>query len=536
MSSFDGRPKKFYGEEQEQIADGTYGKIIITDKGYIIKRINILGYINLPPDVINEISSVILFDNPTIVRYHDFFLTKDYVDIIMDFAVSDLFGLITMRKPTMVEKKEIIWQLINGLSDIVNRNIIHKDIKPQNILVYKSNGLFEYPIKYADFGLASFNDCLGRDHKSIAYSLWYRPPENMNMQFENFSYKSDTWALGCTIYEIWTKTPLFRAHNESEMIRQIKKLKDQKIAALTDQNLRKMLDSMLKNDPDQRADIFELQVDPFFDQLFENNPYYEKNIIQPISCLDKIISMKLIDNSNFDQINDELNYKLATRISVLMADTNGKIFLPSRVYDLAISILRMFLIEHPRYLDNSKIPEDNISNILLIFKVAIFVAVKASDMNEDYFEYFDPRKNLFFKYNEVNIINQYNGMIYQASKFKFFNTLPTDYIEHIGLKYTKQVVNMTLKTMLFLKCFLAGPGLLDRFYSDYLEMSEDLLALHNFLLNDVIGPEKVTEKMRSVADFLLQDIIFAAFNSEYSDVLTIKIEQNLIKIINFEKF
>ena len=88
----------------------------------------------------------------------------------------------------------------------IKRNIIHCDIKPENI-VFKEMG--KSGVKLIDFGSACF-----ADNKEFTYiqSRYYRSPEIVLMK--PYDHKIDVWSLGCLIYEIFTGTPLFPSRTE----------------------------------------------------------------------------------------------------------------------------------------------------------------------------------------------------------------------------------------------------------------------------------------------------------------------------------
>lgn len=87
-----------------------------------------------------------------------------------------------------------IFQLILVSQYIHSCNIIHRDIKPQNIFVDKNMNL-----KIGDFGVSKLLD--GTENcKTTAGTPYYCSPEVMKSQ--QYSKKTDIWSLGCVIYEI----------------------------------------------------------------------------------------------------------------------------------------------------------------------------------------------------------------------------------------------------------------------------------------------------------------------------------------------
>ena len=106
-------------------------------------------------------------------------------------------------------------QFMQVLSFFKEKHIIHRDIKPQNILVDREKGL----VKMSDFGLARY--ARARPNKSVApmthevVTLWYRAPEIL---LGNNSYDAaiDMWSIACVLVELASNKPWFPADSEIE--------------------------------------------------------------------------------------------------------------------------------------------------------------------------------------------------------------------------------------------------------------------------------------------------------------------------------
>lgn len=97
-----------------------------------------------------------------------------------------------------------MWEILGGVSFIHSCKILHRDLKPQNILINKDNS-----VKIADFGLARTFSIELRPYSQEVVTLWYRSPELLLGQPE-YCTAVDMWSLGCIFFEIVTGKVLFK--------------------------------------------------------------------------------------------------------------------------------------------------------------------------------------------------------------------------------------------------------------------------------------------------------------------------------------
>jgi len=188
----------------EFIARGSDGDVYLLEKNKIIKF--------LKKDKINYLELFIFrhFDFPHLNKALQIEIGVNNLKIVQEKAECDLAKFINkdFKKFKYFEKIDYIKQLIKGVYFLNSHNIIHGDIKPHNILVYDN------VLKLNDFGMSKI--CQKKLNVSMKknYTILYRPPECVH---DKYCLKSDVWALGCTIYEIYYGKPYFRLDKNGKL-------------------------------------------------------------------------------------------------------------------------------------------------------------------------------------------------------------------------------------------------------------------------------------------------------------------------------
>ncbi len=218
-------------------SDGEVYELINGDnRNKVIKFIRLSTY-----GIRNYLEHIILyyFDQKYITNSEHIYLENNLLlKIIQQRANCDLRQYINSNKITKKNKKNITLQLIDGLNYLQSRNVIHGDIKPENIL--KFNNTF----KYSDFGMSKICNIKYTDNN--LYTFFYRPPE---IAKNIFDLKSDIWALGCTLYEIYYNKRYFTLSANKELYHISVEYNDQ---------IYSIIKQMVEEDLVKRLDIIQL--------------------------------------------------------------------------------------------------------------------------------------------------------------------------------------------------------------------------------------------------------------------------------------
>jgi len=221
---FEGRnPKLAEFQVISKLGEGTYGlvnKVKYKDSDFIyaMKKVKteVANEEGIPATSMREIAILKRLKHENIVTLHCCIMEEDALMLMFEFIDMDLHKFQTVHGP-LIDHPEMIRGITNGIARGVDfcldNGILHRDLKPQNILVDTDNFLKTYDPKYikvADYGLGrevGFNASAAITREVV--TMWYRCPEIL-LGTETYRCGVDSWALGCIIAEMVLGQPLFR--------------------------------------------------------------------------------------------------------------------------------------------------------------------------------------------------------------------------------------------------------------------------------------------------------------------------------------
>ncbi|PAV74256.1 hypothetical protein WR25_01982 [Diploscapter pachys] len=137
--------------------------------------------------------------------------------VLTELMQSDLHKIIVSPQPLTIDHvKVFVYQILRGLKYLHSANILHRDIKPGNLLV-NSNCI----LKICDFGLARIWD--QRDRQNMTHEVvtqYYRAPELL-MGARRYTAAVDIWSVGCIFAELLQRKILFQAQGPVEQLQMI---------------------------------------------------------------------------------------------------------------------------------------------------------------------------------------------------------------------------------------------------------------------------------------------------------------------------
>ncbi|XP_068624298.1 cyclin-dependent kinase 2 [Battus philenor] len=204
----------------EKIGEGTYGVVYkakdrITGKEIALKKIKLENEPEgVPSTALREISVLRDLNHPSVVRLLDVLLVETKLFLVFEFLHMDLKKLMDLTKGPLRQDlvKSYLRQLLEGIAYCHGRRVLHRDLKPQNLLVDA-----EGRIKLADFGLARAFGIPVRAYTHEVVTLWYRAPEIL-LGAKFYSTAVDVWSLACIYAEMASGRTLFPGDSEIDQL------------------------------------------------------------------------------------------------------------------------------------------------------------------------------------------------------------------------------------------------------------------------------------------------------------------------------
>ena len=211
-----------------------------------------------------EISIMQSLEHPNVVRLFEVQTTERHVYLMLEFCPGgDLMRVIrargTLDEP---QAKGYLQQLALGLAHMRTRNLIHRDLKPQNLLL--SSMAPTAVLKIADFGFARY-----MQQQDLAETLCgsplYMAPEIL--RFQKYDAKADLWSVGAILFEMLVGKPPFSGANHVQLLKNIDSKEPPALPQGVSAEVQSMYNGLLQREPFQR-----LAFEEFFAHPFLSNP------------------------------------------------------------------------------------------------------------------------------------------------------------------------------------------------------------------------------------------------------------------------
>ncbi|KAJ0984039.1 hypothetical protein J5N97_002395 [Dioscorea zingiberensis] len=225
----------------------------------------------------SEIAILKRIDHPNIISLHDIIEASGKIFLILEYCRGGDLSMYIQRHGRVPEDvaKHFMQQLAAGLLVLRENNLIHRDLKPQNLLLSTNDE--NYTLKIADFGFARSLQPRGLA-ETLCGSPLYMAPEIMQLQ--KYDAKADLWSVGAILFQLVTgKTP-FTGNNQMELLKNI--IKSNELRFPPNNNLSyeciDLCQKLLRRNPVER-----LTFEEFFDHQFLSKGQPDESLSQASS-------------------------------------------------------------------------------------------------------------------------------------------------------------------------------------------------------------------------------------------------------------
>ncbi len=254
------------------IKSGGYGKVYLgkhvlkKDLHVAVKKIDIS---NLSTDEIYNISREAMylqsFQHKNIIKYINSYIYENHFYTIMEWAQGGELVTYMTEKGILseMECKRVFKQIHDAVKYIHSRNVIHRDLKPNNILFLDEN---RENVVVIDFGISGYSS--GNIKETIkAWTTKFIPPELAAGLSYSSSPKFDVWALGVILYQMLFGQYPFDSNKDSEIINKIMKENHKYPPHISISKLGyKLIDGLLEKNAQFRIEIN----DNLFDEWYQD--------------------------------------------------------------------------------------------------------------------------------------------------------------------------------------------------------------------------------------------------------------------------
>ncbi|PVU87388.1 hypothetical protein BB561_006362 [Smittium simulii] len=342
-----------------EIGRGSFAKVFKgfnkkTNKNVAIKSVS---RINLTKKLLDnleiEINILKASRHQNVVELIECLKSKNHIHLVMEYcSLGDLSIYIKARKKLPIMQnpfgglsyniiQSFVSQIGSALEYLRQKNVIHRDIKPQNLLLFPPEGYIQaeselnnfFPVlKIADFGFArSLMQSSLAD--TLCGSPLYMAPEIL--RYEKYDARADLWSVGAVVYEMCTGKPPFSASNHIELQHKIDKyndilhfpdeLEDSVLSENTKpqhyipSEIKKLISLLLKKNAENRIsfeDFFVMAAFKSFDFSINQN-------IDQLKLLSNLEKHNTLKNHSSDKESNNLEYKIELKNHILPKNYNS---------------------------------------------------------------------------------------------------------------------------------------------------------------------------------------------------------------------
>ena len=218
----------------------------------------------------NEVNLLKNLKHEYILEFVDvFFSENNELCIVTELAEGG--SLKDKRDSDPLENQELVkifWQISVGVQYMHSKNVMHRDLKLENILLTKS-----LDIKIADLGQSKALDTLSQLANTYCGTRSFMAPEVH--EGNRYTFAADIWSLGCILYQLVTGESAFYSLDSVKLKQKVKNLDYKHLPQSTTDEVREIVEGCLIVNPDERITIQSILNSKLF-QNFQNPAEEEK--------------------------------------------------------------------------------------------------------------------------------------------------------------------------------------------------------------------------------------------------------------------
>ncbi|PGH11684.1 CMGC/CDK protein kinase [Helicocarpus griseus UAMH5409] len=218
-------PQQNTFQRLEKLGEGTYatvykGRNRQTGEMVALKEIHIDSEEGTPSTAIREISLMKELSHENILSLYDIIHSENKLMLVFEYMDKDLKKYMDTRGNQLdyTTIKDFMHQLLLGVAFCHQNRILHRDLKPQNLLINTKGQL-----KLADFGLARAFGIPVNTFSHEVVTLWYRAPDVL-LGSRTYNTSIDIWSAGCIMAEMSMGHPLFPGSTNEDQLQKIFRL------------------------------------------------------------------------------------------------------------------------------------------------------------------------------------------------------------------------------------------------------------------------------------------------------------------------
>ncbi|KAF4076713.1 hypothetical protein AMELA_G00218190 [Ameiurus melas] len=212
-------------EKLAKIGEGSYGVVFKCRNKETGQIVAIKKFVESEDDpvikkiALREIRMLKQLKHVNLVNLLEVFRRKRRLHLVFEFCEQTVLNELDKHPRGVPEGqlKSIVWQTLQAVNFCHKHNCIHRDVKPENILLTKT-GI----IKLCDFGFARILTGPGDDYTDYVATRWYRAPELL-VGDTQYGPPVDVWALGCVFAELLLGSPLWPGCSDVDQLDLIRK-------------------------------------------------------------------------------------------------------------------------------------------------------------------------------------------------------------------------------------------------------------------------------------------------------------------------